>query len=75
MDTGDAAINYGGGARWGTAGETARLQGDVDLGAAGGGTGLLQCNYLGVGLARGTGVAFADDLAVLDNDGSNCGVG
>ena len=75
MDSGDAAVDNGCGARWGPAGETAWLQGDVDLGAAGGGTGLLQCNDFGMGLARGTGAAFADDFSVLYNDGTDRGVG
>ena len=74
VDPGDPAIDDGGGAGGGTSGEAARLKGYIDFGTAGCGTGLLQCNNLGVGLAGGSGAAFADDFSVLDHNRADRGV-
>ena len=74
VNPGDAAFDDCGCAGWGTSGEAARFESDVYLRATGGGAGLIQSDYLGVGLARGPGIALSDDLAIPHHHGTDGGV-
>ena len=74
MDSGDTAFDDCGGAGWGTSGEAARFESDVYLRAAGGGTGLIQSDDLGVGLAWGPGIALSDDFAIPHHYGTDGGI-
>ena len=53
----------------------ARFKGDVEVCAIGFLASLCECHYLCVGLARGLGVALADNVAILDDDGSDRWIG